>query len=143
MVGTTGIEPVTPSMSRKCSTAELSARTHRVRRFKNASYIGITAERQAGQQHVRTALPAASRRKQAFDFAHQIFEVKRLGQDSGILGGGAVYFWLTGQFRKDASLFVNLSLGWLLAFLALPVLGSTAESAVAMTRMRLFPVSAM
>ena len=37
----------------------------------------------------------------------------------------AVYFALTGKFRKDATLLLYLSLGWLMAFLAMPVLGST------------------
>lgn len=43
----------------------------------------------------------------------------------GLLAGVAVYFVLTGRFRKDASLLVYLSLGWLIAFVAMPVLGST------------------
>ena len=34
MVGTTGIEPVTPSMSTKCSTAELRAHQHDIQRPK-------------------------------------------------------------------------------------------------------------
>ena len=34
MVGTTGIEPVTPSMSRMCSTSELSARGHFEQRYR-------------------------------------------------------------------------------------------------------------
>jgi hypothetical protein len=50
---------------------------------------------------------------------------QHLGWGLGILAGAAVFFCLTGQFRRDASLFVYLSLGWLLAFLAMPVLGST------------------
>ena len=43
MVGDTGIEPVTPPMSRECSTAELIARTHclRLRPGRSASGGGI------------------------------------------------------------------------------------------------------
>jgi hypothetical protein len=50
---------------------------------------------------------------------------QHLGWGIGLVCGAAVYFVLTGKFRNDASLFVYLSLGWLAAFLALPVLGST------------------
>lgn len=50
---------------------------------------------------------------------------QHLGWGIGAICGAAVYFAMTGKFRKDAILFVYLSLGWLLAFLAMPVLGST------------------
>ena len=50
---------------------------------------------------------------------------QHLGWGWGLLVGGAVYFWLTGKFRNDATLFLYLSLGWLIAFLAMPTLGST------------------
>jgi hypothetical protein len=49
-----------------------------------------------------------------------------LGWGWGLLLGAAAYFIVTGRFRRDASLFLYLSLGWLLAFLAMPVLGSIA-----------------
>ena len=50
---------------------------------------------------------------------------QHLGWGWGLLAGAAGYCWLTGKFRNDASLFLYLSLGWLIAFLAMPTLGST------------------
>jgi hypothetical protein len=50
---------------------------------------------------------------------------QHLGWGIGAILGTAAYFALTGRFRKDSTLFVYLSLGWLVAFLAMPVLGST------------------
>lgn len=50
---------------------------------------------------------------------------EHLGWGLGLLAGAAVYFLLTGRFRNDASLLLYLSLGWLIAFVALPTLGST------------------
>jgi hypothetical protein len=50
---------------------------------------------------------------------------QHLGWGIGAICGAAVFFAMTGKFRKDATLFVYLSLGWLFAFLAMPVLGST------------------
>ena len=49
---------------------------------------------------------------------------EHLGWGFGLLGGLAVYFLLTGRFRNDASLLLYLSLGWLVAFIAMPTLGS-------------------
>ena len=50
---------------------------------------------------------------------------QHLGWGIGLCCGAAIYFFLTGRFRDDASLFLYLSWGWLIAFLAMPVLGST------------------
>jgi hypothetical protein len=50
---------------------------------------------------------------------------QHLGWGLGLIVGVAVYFAMTGRFRKDASLLLYLSLGWLVAFLLMPVLGST------------------
>jgi hypothetical protein len=50
---------------------------------------------------------------------------QHLGWGIGLLCGAAVYFVLTGKFRNDSMLFVYLSVGWLVAFLTMPVLGST------------------
>ncbi len=50
---------------------------------------------------------------------------QHLGWGIGLIGGVVLYFVLTGKFRRDASLLLYLSLGWLVAFLAMPVLGST------------------
>jgi hypothetical protein len=50
---------------------------------------------------------------------------QHLGWGLGLICGVAVYFAMTGRFRKDSSLLLYLSLGWLIAFLAMPVLGST------------------
>lgn len=49
---------------------------------------------------------------------------QHLGWLIGLLCGAAIYFLWTGRFRNDASLFLYLSLGWLIAFLAMPVIGS-------------------
>ncbi len=50
---------------------------------------------------------------------------QQLGWGIGLVGGATLYFMLTGKFRNDATLFLYLPLGWLAAFLAMPVLGST------------------
>jgi hypothetical protein len=50
---------------------------------------------------------------------------QHVGWGIGLVCGAAVYFALTGKFRNDATLLLYLSLGWLIAFLAMPVLGST------------------
>lgn len=50
---------------------------------------------------------------------------QHLGWGFGLLAGAMVYFFLTARFRNEASLWVYLSLGWLLAFIAMPTLGST------------------
>ncbi len=49
---------------------------------------------------------------------------EHLGWGFGLLAGATVYFLLTGRFRNDSSLLLALSLGWLIAFVALPTLGS-------------------
>lgn len=50
---------------------------------------------------------------------------EHLGWGFGLLTGAAVYFLLAGRFRNDSSLLLYLSLGWLIAFIAMPTLGST------------------
>jgi hypothetical protein len=50
---------------------------------------------------------------------------QHLGWGLGLVAGVLLFFWWTGKFRHDSSLFVYLSVGWLAAFLAMPVLGST------------------
>lgn len=50
---------------------------------------------------------------------------QHLGWGVGAILGAAAYFMMTGKFRKEATLFVYLSVGWLAAFLMMPVLGST------------------
>ncbi|MFO0788005.1 MAG: hypothetical protein U0805_01010 [Pirellulales bacterium] len=50
---------------------------------------------------------------------------QHVGWWGGLVAGVALYFILTGRFRNDASLLLYLALGWLLAFIAMPVLGST------------------
>jgi hypothetical protein len=52
MVGTRGIEPLTPSMSRKCSTAELSARRGSAR--PGAEAVRISATHGRGKRPVGT-----------------------------------------------------------------------------------------
>ena len=47
-----------------------------------------------------------------------------LGWGLGLLIGAAIYFQLAGKFRNDASIFLYLALGWLIAFVAMPTLGS-------------------
>ena len=49
---------------------------------------------------------------------------QHLGWGFGLLIGAVVYFRITGRFRDEASLFLYLASGWLLAFLLLPTLGS-------------------
>jgi hypothetical protein len=49
---------------------------------------------------------------------------EHLGWGFGLLAGIAAFFILSGRFRNDASLLLYLSLGWLIAFLLLPTLGS-------------------
>ncbi len=47
-----------------------------------------------------------------------------LGLGFGLLVGATCYFMLTGRWRNDASLLLYLSLGWIIAFIAMPTLGS-------------------
>ncbi|MDG2390392.1 MAG: hypothetical protein P8M30_13875, partial [Planctomycetaceae bacterium] len=49
---------------------------------------------------------------------------QHLGWGFGLFVGATVYFLLTGRFRNDSSLLLALSLGWLIAFVAMPTLGS-------------------
>lgn len=49
---------------------------------------------------------------------------QHVGWIVGALLGFTVYFLVFGKWRNDAGLFVALSLGWLGAFLAMPVLGT-------------------
>ncbi len=49
---------------------------------------------------------------------------EHLGWGMGLLAGVVLYFILTGRFRNDALLPLYLSLGWLIAFIAMPTLGS-------------------
>ena len=49
---------------------------------------------------------------------------QHIGWVIGLVLGITVYFLLFGKFRNGASLFVYMAGGWLLSFLALPVLGS-------------------
>ncbi len=47
-----------------------------------------------------------------------------LGAGIGLVLGLAVYFYFFGRWRNDSGLFLYMSLGWLLAFLIMPVFGS-------------------
>ena len=49
---------------------------------------------------------------------------QHLGWGIGLVLGVAVYFARYGRWRNDAGLFLSMWLGWLVAFLVLPVLGS-------------------
>lgn len=49
---------------------------------------------------------------------------QHLGIGFGLIIGSAIYFWLTGRWRNDSKLLLYLSLGWLVAFIAMPTLGS-------------------
>ncbi len=49
---------------------------------------------------------------------------QHLGWGIGLLVGAGIYFVIYGRWRSDASLFLHLSLGWLIAFLIMPVLGT-------------------
>jgi hypothetical protein len=52
------------------------------------------------------------------DYPHHI------GWVVGLILGVVLYFWKFGKFRNGALLFVYMASGWLLCFLAFPVLGS-------------------
>ncbi len=47
-----------------------------------------------------------------------------LGIGFGLVAGLAIYFLLTSRWRNDSSLLLYLALGWLIAFIAMPTLGS-------------------
>jgi hypothetical protein len=47
-----------------------------------------------------------------------------IGLGIGVIFGVAVYFWRFGEFRCDARLFLYMAVGWFIAFIALPVIGS-------------------
>lgn len=49
---------------------------------------------------------------------------QHIGWGIGLTLGLTVYFYRFGRWRNDAGLFLSMSLGWLLAFLIMPVLGS-------------------
>ena len=49
---------------------------------------------------------------------------QHLGWAIGLVLGVAVYFYRFGKWRNDSRLFLYMSLGWLLAFLIMPVLGT-------------------
>lgn len=53
---------------------------------------------------------------------------QHLGWGIGLVLGLAVYFWIYGRWQNDSGLFLHMALGWLLAFLIMPVLGSTLVS---------------
>ncbi len=89
MVGVTGIEPVTPSMSTKCSPAELHAHCHSgrrhepgIRRVKHAegrSYIGDKPQRQAGNGGCDARRRAASGGShQTVNLGHEIAQMEGL-----------------------------------------------------------------
>jgi hypothetical protein len=64
---------------------------------------------------------------------------QHLGWGIGLVCGAAAYFAMTGKFRKDATLLLYLSLGWLIAFLTMPVLGSTLLMDYGGLRLMLMP----
>jgi hypothetical protein len=52
------------------------------------------------------------------------YHPEHIGWIIGLILGITVYYFFFGKFRNGASLFVYMGGGWLIAFLALPVLGS-------------------
>src|ERR1700730_10117759 len=82
MVGTTGIEPVTPAMSRRCSPAELRARS--------AAPLALPVEIGGVNEFAAACKPAgASRRQEAIDLGHQLAQVKGLGENRRLTPGNA------------------------------------------------------
>jgi hypothetical protein len=49
---------------------------------------------------------------------------EHLGWEIGLLVGVTIYFYRFGKWKNDAKLFLYMALGWLLAFLIMPVLGT-------------------
>src|SRR6266850_7904535 len=80
MVGATGIEPVTPSMSTRCSPAEL--RALKTLNDVLGPYIGSKAGRQAG---LPRSGPGESGGQHLVHFANQFAKMDRLRQHLGIL----------------------------------------------------------
>ena len=56
------------------------------------------------------------------NFVH--YYPQHVGWGVGLVLGIAAYFWRYGTWRRDAGLILYMSLGWLLAFLIMPVLGT-------------------
>ena len=80
MVGATGIEPVTPTMSRWCSSAELRARTFRSPA--GPRHIGSRHGRGKGRRLSQAVRPPSIRSHLGDDLA----QMDRLGQHLGVLG---------------------------------------------------------
>ena len=97
MVGVTGIEPVTPSMSTKCSPAELHAHCRAVVGFarlgaaryrpKAVRITGLSAKDKMVRRFGPKKAESLSSRHQTLDLGHQIAQVKGLGQHLGVLWG--------------------------------------------------------
>src|SRR3954467_5821905 len=79
MVGATGIEPVTPWMSTKCSTAELRARPGR-----STGHIAPMPARQA--LATAGAGRLASSREHFLHFVDEVAQMDWLGEHLGVLG---------------------------------------------------------
>ena len=79
MVGATGIEPVTPAVSRQCSTAELRAHSSPYRAIGSRHIAAVTNPVQA---FARLRAQAASSFSTSVD---EVLEVERLRQDLGVL----------------------------------------------------------
>src|SRR5665213_2097353 len=76
MVGATGIEPVTPSMSRRCSSAEL-----------RALYWIWSYRLQTGEARPRQK---CSSRPHLMHFVDQVAQMDGLGKHFGVLGRGGI-----------------------------------------------------
>src|SRR2546429_4538633 len=79
MVGATGIEPVTPSMSTRCSPAELRA-------LELSDGLGFVYRLQSGQARMPgRGLDCESGRQHLVHFADQFTKMDLLGQDLWLL----------------------------------------------------------
>lgn len=107
MVGVTGIEPVTPSMSTKCSPAELHAHCRcGGRRFRAKAHDPQPeAVRITGLPPKNKIEPTGGKgllsRHQPLDLGDQIAEMEGFGQHLGVFGGMALGVQRNGGKTRD------------------------------------------
>src|ERR1700675_2099393 len=86
MVGARGIEPLTPSMSRKCSTAELSALRATAQHVRGDVLYRQTFGVASEHRRAYGGLGPASDGQQPVDLAHEVLQMEGLGEDARVLG---------------------------------------------------------
>src|SRR5664279_3052318 len=103
MVGATGIEPVTPSMSRRCSSAELRAlywiwsyrlQTGEASRPRTVFCLRMILSENRYPSPIKSRTnftgSCASSRQQLGHFVDQVAQMDRLGEHFGVLGRGGI-----------------------------------------------------